>query len=187
MAQPHAASRAEEERAMAAAAAKAEEEVVFEEEEWYGDLEAATRHIERRLRSAEDEEEEGDALRGMVDSGEMSVREIGARGVLAAYDEAEALIRDDDEEEDGEEEEAEEEAEEEGGGVARRVFDALVRRWEAPLPMRLLRALQEGMAADPEGLVDPRGDALRETIRKLREHGAERFVALGLRLGRSSD
>ena len=176
MAQPHAAARAEEERAMAAAAAKAEEEVVFEEEEWYGDLEAATRHIERRLRSAEEEdEEEGDALRGMVDSGEMSVREIGARGVLAAYDEVEALIRDEEEEEDGEEEE--------GGGVARRVFDALVHRWEAPLPMRLLRALQEGMTADPEGLVDPSGDALRETIRKLREQGAERFVALGLRLG----
>ena len=67
--------------------------------------------------------------------------------------------------------------------MARTVFDALVRRWEAPIPMRLLRALQEGMADDPEGSVDPRGDALLERIRKLREDGAERFKALGLRLG----
>ena len=139
----------------------------------------ATRHIERRLRGGgaddedDDEEEERDALRGMVESGEWSVQEIGARGVLAAYEEAEALVREEDDDDE----------EEEGGGVARTVFDALVRRWEAPIPMRLLRALQEGMADDPEGSVDPRGDALLGKIRKLREDGAERFKALGLRLG----
>ena len=179
MQEAHAVARAEAERA--AEAAKAEE-AAFEEEEWSGDLEAATRHIERRLRGGgaddedDDEEEERDALRGMVESGEWSVQEIGARGVLAAYEEAETLVREEEEDDDDEEEE-------EGGGVARTVFDALVRRWEAPIPMRLLRALQEGMADDPEGSVDPRGDALLERIRKLREDGAERFKALGLRLG----
>ena len=170
-------ARAEAERA--AEAAKAEE-AAFEEEEWSGDLEAATRHIERRLRGGgaddedDDEEEERDALRGMVESGEWSVQEIGARGVLAAYEEAEALVREEEEDDDDEEEE--------GGGVASTVFDALVRRWEAPIPMRLLRALQEGMADDPDGSVDPRGEALLEDMQA--EGGwRERFKALGLRLG----
>ena len=108
----------------------------------------------------------------------LTLGDVGARGVLAAYDEALELVaaegvRRGGDGCDGSDEEDDESSDERGGGPALRVFDELVRRWDAPLPMGLLRALHPApppppppqgddalvMPADDEGEADarPRG------------------------------
>jgi hypothetical protein len=147
---------------------------------------------------------------------------VAALGVLAAYDEAEALLLieggreaegegEDEDEGEGEGEgggeiEAERQAEAEGegesegdveaeckaegdadgggggggggGGVALVVFDELVERWEAPLPMRLLRALHDPPC---DGRTRDTMEVLEE-VRQLRAGAARAYAALGLRV-----
>ena len=164
----------------------------MEMEELMMDVEGATRHLTRLMRARGGE---AVRLKAMVQRG-WRLEELAAQGVLAALAEAEEVIKemaeemaeemnDDDQmmkgdagEEDGEQDEQMDNGEDGGGGGDRglglRVFDELVRRWDAPVPMSLLLMLQ---GAKP----DARMAGLREEVSTLRDRCARALVAQGVR------
>ena len=145
--------------AAAAVAAAEEEEIAI-------DLAAAIRHLKRAaLKGGNDE------LQSMMSEHGWLLSEVAARGVLDAYVEVEGLLVQ------AEEARAPEGESDGDGSDELRIMDEMVRRWEAPIPMMLLRALDRARRDAAEHL-----GTLCEEVRQLRLRCESSFVAQGLRL-----
>jgi hypothetical protein len=164
--------------AVASAAAAAEDAAIAEEaiaSTIGADLSSAVAHIRRLLRG---HDERASTLRAQMTSERLDEMDLGAAGVLAAFDEAGSLLSD---EGDGNHDSAR-------AQQCMRAFDELVRRWEAQVPTGLLRLLHGlGSApapAPPAPMPPPPGRVpplpTRERVRALRRRYAHYFSAWGV-------
>ena len=152
------------------------------------DLASALAHLERAGRVGDERAQE---LKGHMRASGLALADIAASGVLAAFDEARAIL--------GELRDAPTPpAAREGRPppasicVALAVFDELVRRWDAQVPMGLLRALHEAAMPPAEGsptaLLQPDdGEQVGELVARLRERYARCFELQKLRVDRRAE
>ena len=186
------------EAAEAAEAARAAEEVRAEEVRAdieaaaQADLGSASAHAQMLL--SRRGELSSEMARQMSQEG-YALAEVGGQAVLAAFAEAEELLRQAacraasrDDSSGASTHSEEQQAAGPDGAVPLAVFDELVRRWDAPVPMGLLRVLQ-GAATPPlqVGMVSAHDfadvSAVRSRVRRLRQHYATAYLAQGLCLG----
>ena len=197
-----------------AAAAAAEEEAASADEALAeveaqaaatADLASATAHLQRLVHAGG---ELAAALASQMEAEGLELADVGGRAVLAAFDEAEAMLCERAEGEPGDSspggsagdssgDSAGDSADSDSLGSSPaplRVFDALVRRWQAQVPLGLLRALQDVAAPPPllDGthtgggvgvsgpLVSPQ--LATDEIRRLRVRYARCFATQGLRI-----
>ena len=141
------------------------------------DLASAIAHLERLQRLGG---EQAKALEAKLRASDLELADVAARGVLVAFEEVMPII---DELRLDAPPESTQELGRAGGNCALAVFDELVRRWEAHVPMGLLRALQDAASPRDEHLPSPCNIAsIKELVARLQDRYQQWFLEQGLRI-----